>query len=237
MLAMFFFLALYLQNVNGYSPLEAGIRFLPSTAVIIVLGPIAGRLTDRIGPRPLMTAGLLLVAAALFWTGHLEVDSGYGSLVGGFVLLGVGMGLVMSPMSAAAMNAVAPQKAGVASGILSMSRMVGGTFGVAAMGALIIGLGRARLGDLLPALPAGQRDRIAESLGAGGATSAGGRVGDAAQEAFVSALNSGMRLGALVALVGAAAAWALIAPGTPDHGAEAAAEGALAAPAAEPARA
>jgi hypothetical protein len=153
------------------------------------------------------------------------------------VLLGVGMGLVMSPMSAAAMNAVAPQKAGVASGILSMSRMVGGTFGVAAMGALIIGLGRARLGDLLPALPADQRDRIAESLGAGGATSAGGRVGEAAQEAFVSALNSGMRLGALVALVGAAAAWALIAPGTADHGPEAAAEGALAAPAAEPARA
>ena len=235
MLAMFFFLALYLQNINGYSPLEAGIRFLPSTAVIIVLGPIAGRLTDRIGPRPLMTAGLLLVAAALFWQGHLEVDSGYSALLGGFVLLGLGMGLVMSPMSAAAMNAVAPQKAGVASGILSMSRMVGGTFGVAAMGALIVGLGRARLGDLLPALPDSQRDAIAESLGAGGATSGTGRVAAAAQEAFVSALNSGMRLGALLALVGAAAAWALIAPGTPAHGPEAAAEGAIGAPAAEPA--
>jgi EmrB/QacA subfamily drug resistance transporter len=235
MLAMFFFLALYLQNVNGYSPLEAGIRFLPSTAVIIVLGPIAGRLTDRIGPRPLMTAGLLLVAGALFWQGHLEVDSGYGSLLGGFVLLGLGMGLVMSPMSAAAMNAVAPQKAGVASGILSMSRMVGGTFGVAAMGALIVGLGRARLGELLPALPAGQRDAVAESLGAGGATAGTGRVAGAAQEAFVSALNSGMRIGALVALVGAAAAWALIAPGTPARAHEAAAEGAIGAPAAEPA--
>ena len=57
MLAMFFFLALYMQNVKGYSPLEAGVRFLPSTAVIIVVGPIAGRLTDRIGPRPLMTPG------------------------------------------------------------------------------------------------------------------------------------------------------------------------------------
>jgi EmrB/QacA subfamily drug resistance transporter len=236
MLAMFFFLALYMQNVNGYSPLEAGIRFLPSTAVIIVLGPIAGRLTDRIGPRPLMTAGLLLVAGALFWQGHLEVDSGYGSLVGGFVLMGLGMGLVMSPMSAAAMNAVAPQKAGVASGILSMSRMVGGTFGVAAMGALIVGLGRARLGDLLPALPAAERDAIAESLGAGAATSGTGRVAAAAQEAFVSALNSGMRIGAIVAVVGAAAAWALVAPGTAGSPAttEAAAEGAAAAPGGDP---
>ena len=242
MLATFFFLALYLQNINGYSPLEAGVRFLPSTAVIIVLGPIAGRLTDRIGPRPLMTLGLLLVSASLFWQGHLAVDTSYGFLVGAFVLLGLGMGLVMSPMSAAAMNAVAPQKAGVASGILSMSRMVGGTFGVAAMGALIIGLGRVRLGELLPALPGEQRARIAETLGAGGA-GAGGRVGEAAQEAFVSALNSGMRIASIVALVGAAAAWALVAPGAAAGPArvEAGPDGAAAAPGgdpvAEPARA
>jgi MFS family permease len=114
MLAMFFFLALYMQNIRGYSPLEAGVRFLPSTLVIIVVGPIAGRLTDRIGPRPLMTLGPLLTAGALFWQGHLAVDTSYGFLVGAFVLMGLGMGLVMSPMSAAAMNAVAPQKAGVA---------------------------------------------------------------------------------------------------------------------------
>ena len=62
MLAMFFFLALYMQNIRGYSPLEAGVRFLPSTLVIIVVGPIAGRLSDRIGPRPLMVGGLLMVA-------------------------------------------------------------------------------------------------------------------------------------------------------------------------------
>ena len=58
MLAMFFFLALYMQNILGYSPLQAGVRFLPSTLVIIFVAPIAGRLTDRIGPRPLIIAGL-----------------------------------------------------------------------------------------------------------------------------------------------------------------------------------
>ena len=236
MLAMFFFLALYMQNIKGYTPLQTGVRFLPSTAVIIVVGPIAGRLTDRIGPRPLMTLGLLITGASLFWQGHLATDTSYGFLVGAFVLMGLGMGLVMSPMSAAAMNSVAREKAGVASGILSMSRMVGGTFGVAAMGALITGLGRSRLADLLPTLPAAQRDRIAESLGAGGATDLPERVRGAAEEAFVSALNSGLRIAALLAVVGAAIAWALIAPGTAAAAAEPepAPEGAVAAPGGEP---
>lgn len=211
MLAMFFFLALYMQNVKGYSPLQAGVRFLPSTAVIIFMGPIAGRLADRVGPRKPMVAGLLMVAAALFWQGHLEVDTSYGFLAGAFVLMGLGMGMVISPMSTAAMNAVDPMKAGVASGIVSMSRMVGGTFGVAAMGALITGLGKAKLDDTLPAVPAGQRQELADSLGAGGATRAAGNVGDAAREAFVYALNHGLRIGAAVAAVGALVAWMLVA--------------------------
>jgi EmrB/QacA subfamily drug resistance transporter len=214
MLAMFFFLALYMQNVKGYSPLEAGVRFLPSTAVIIVIGPIAGRLADRIGPRPLMTLGLLLTAGSLFWQGHLTTDTSYGLLVGAFVLMGLGMGLVMSPMSTAAMNAVEQTKAGVASGILSMSRMVGGTFGVAVMGALITALGKSKLHDLLPALPAGQRDTLAESLGAGG-TQVSGQIGDAVQQAFVSALNDGLRMASVVAAIGAALAWALISDEVP----------------------
>jgi EmrB/QacA subfamily drug resistance transporter len=211
MLAMFFFLALYMQNIKGYSPLQAGVRFLPSTVIIIFAGPIAGRLSDRVGPRPLMVTGLLVVAASLFWQGHLAVDTSYGFLVGAFVLMGLGMGLVMSPMSTAAMNSVDPAKAGVASGIVSMSRMVGGTFGVAAMGALITGLGKSRLDHLLPAVPAGQRQELADSLGAGGSTQASGQAGDAVREAFVYALNNGLRIGAAVAAVGALVAWLLIA--------------------------
>jgi EmrB/QacA subfamily drug resistance transporter len=236
MLAMFFFLALYMQNIKGYTALQTGVRFLPSTAVIIVVGPIAGRLTDRIGPRPLMTLGLLLTGVSLFWQGHLETDTSYGFLVGAFALMGLGMGLVMSPMSAAAMNAVAREKAGVASGILSMSRMVGGTFGVAAMGALITGLGRSRLAELLPGLPAGRRERIAESLGAGAASDVPERVRAAAEEAFVSALNTGLRLAALLAVVGAGVAWVLIAAGSAASAAEAETgpEGAVAAPGGEP---
>jgi EmrB/QacA subfamily drug resistance transporter len=236
MLAMFFFLALYMQNVKGYSPLEAGVRFLPSTVMIIIVGPLAGRLTDRIGPRPLMTLGLVIVAGAMFWQGHLTPDTSYGFLVGAFVLMGVGMGLVMSPMSTAAMNAVAQAKAGVASGILSMSRMVGGTFGVAAMGALVTAIGRNRLDDLLPGLSAQQRADLAESLGAGGAR-AGGDVAAAVGDAFVHALNSGLRLAAVLSLLGAALAWALISDGPAgSEVAEPADDGALTAQGGDPVR-
>jgi EmrB/QacA subfamily drug resistance transporter len=234
MLAMFFFIALYMQNIKGYSPLQAGIRFLPSTAVIIVAGPIAGRLTDRIGPKPLMTLGLLTVAGSLFWQGHLATDTSYGFLVGAFVLMGLGMGLVMSPMSTAAMNAVEHTKAGVASGILSMSRMVGGTFGVAAMGALVSALGKNRIDDLLPQLPESARGKLADSLGAGGAQ-VGGQVGTAVQDAYVYALNNGLRIAAVISALGALLTWMLIAdkPAPAPAAEEVAPEMAVAAPAGE----
>jgi EmrB/QacA subfamily drug resistance transporter len=233
MLAMFFFLALYMQNIKGYSPLQAGVRFLPSTGVIILVGPIAGRLTDRVGPKPLMTLGMLVVAVSMFWQGHLTPDTSYGFLVGAFILMGLGLGLVMSPMSTAAMNAVEQTKAGVASGILSMSRMVGGTFGVAAMGALVTGLGRGRIDSLLPNLPDAQRAKLAESLGAGGAQ-VGGQVGSAVQDAYVYALNSGLRIASLVTVLGALLTWMLIAdkPAAAEA-TEPAADAAIAAPAGE----
>ena len=212
MLAQFFFLALYMQNILHYTPLQAGVRFLPSTLVIIVMGPIAGRLTDRIGPRPLMTTGLLIVATALFIQSRLTVHSGYGLLLPGFILMGLGMGLVMSPMSTAAMNAVDRSKAGVASGVLSMSRMVGGTFGVAVMGALIATIGRSQLDSSLPHVPAATRAAIANSLGGGGA--AGGhatpQIVSAIRRAFVSALGTGLTVGGIVTVIGAVLAFTLV---------------------------
>ena len=210
MLAMFFFLALYMQNIKGYSPLQAGVRFLPSTLVIIVAGPIAGRLTDKVGPRPLMSVGLVLTSASLLWQSFLQVDTSYGFLIGAFALMGLGMGMTMSPMSTAAMNAVEPAKAGVASGILSMSRMVGGTFGVAALGALITALGKSKIADLLPRLPKDARDKLVGGLGTGDTAHAPASIVDASREAFVYALQSGLRLAAAFAFVGAVVAWLLI---------------------------
>jgi len=216
MLAMFFFLALYMQNIKGYSPLQAGVRFLPSTVVIILVAPIAGRLSDRIGPRPLMTAGLLIVAGSLFWQGHLQVDTSYGFLVGAFMLMGLGMGLVMSPMSTAAMNSVQVAKAGVAGGILSMSRMVGGTFGVAAVGALFQQISDNRLQSRLSDVPltASQKTWFMDNVGSGAVKGklsqldpqTAHQVGDALRNTFVNSLSVSLKLSSAVAAVGVAVA-------------------------------
>jgi EmrB/QacA subfamily drug resistance transporter len=220
MLGMFFFMALYIQNILGYSPLEAGVRFLPTTLVIMVLAPIAGRLTDRIGPRPLIAAGLAVVAVSLFMQAEIDVRSGYGELLLPFVLMGVGIALTMSPMSTAAMNAVADAKAGLASGLLSMSRMVGGTFGIAVLGAIFQARSRADLSaELVPlGVGEGRIDAIAEQLGSGGlertlATLPPERIeraSAAAQEAFVDSLAGAIEISAFVAAAGAVLALVLI---------------------------
>jgi EmrB/QacA subfamily drug resistance transporter len=221
MLAMFFFTALYMQNMLGYSAIEAGIRFLPSTLMIVIIAPFAGRAADRIGPRPLIVAGLVLTTIALFLQTRIDVGTGYGLLLPAFVLMGIGMALVMSPMSTAAMNAVQAHKAGVASGILSMSRMVGGTFGVAALGALFQHLSRNYLETHLAGtgIGAAEREHIVENLGAGGKDAVAGldpaqaaQAVGAAKEAFIHALASGMWLGAGVSALGAVLAFFLIAP-------------------------
>ena len=173
MMGVFFFLALYMQDILRYSPLEAGVRFLPSTLMIVGVAPVAGRLADRFGPRWLIVAGLLVIAASLYTFTGIAVDSGYLDLLPGFMLLGIGIALTMSPMTSAAMNAVAVEKAGIASGVLSMFRMVGGSLGVAVTGAIFQGAGRQQLRSRHPAAVrrrAQQRDdrlrRGRRSLGA-----------------------------------------------------------------------
>jgi EmrB/QacA subfamily drug resistance transporter len=136
MMGVFFFLALYMQDILGYSPLEAGVRFLPSALMIVGVAPVAGRLADRFGPRWLIVAGLTILTLSLYSFTGIAVDSTYLDLLPGFMLLGIGIALTMSPMTSAAMNAVAVEKAGIASGVLSMFRMVGGSLGVAVTGAI-----------------------------------------------------------------------------------------------------
>ncbi len=222
MLSMFFFLALYMQNILGYTPLEAGIRFLPSTAILIVTAPVAGRLSDRIGPRPLMTIGLTLVAIALFLQSQVTVHTGYATLLPAFMIMGLGMGLTMSPMSTAAMNAVTRDKAGAASGILSMFRMVGGTFGVAAIGALFQSLARSRIDARLSGLhlPGSVRSQLVDNLGAGAGSKmlhgmdpqTAGRVGAAMKDAFIHALTGGLTLSCACAAAGAVLAFVMVEP-------------------------
>jgi len=212
MLGVFFFLALYMQDILGYSPLEAGVRFLPSTLMIVGVAPVSGRLSDRFGPRWLIAGGLVLVAASLFSFSRIAVDSDYLDLLPGFMLLGIGIAMTMSPMTSAAMNAVPVQKAGIASGVLSMFRMVGGSLGVAVTGAIFQGLVSSRLDTLLggTGISAAQRESIGDQLGGGSIPHVQGlgaaqakEAAAAGNEAFVYALSHAMTVSGFVALAGA----------------------------------
>jgi EmrB/QacA subfamily drug resistance transporter len=222
MLAQFFFMALYMQNILGFSALQAGVRFLPSTLMIIIVAPISGRLADRIGPKPLIMAGLSLLALSLFLQSQIDVNSGYGALLPGFVLLGIGIALTMSPMSTAAMNAVDVTKAGVASGILSMGRMVGGSLGVAVTGALFQSSFSSRLDQLMGGASKASSDKLFEAVSSGqtgqiGHGANGQRMISDAHDAFVHALVSSMRLSLAVVVVGLLAAGTLLRGGLPSR--------------------
>jgi EmrB/QacA subfamily drug resistance transporter len=139
-LAMFgvlFFVSLYLQNILRYSPIEAGAAFMPMTVLIMVIAPIAGRTSDRIGSRWLMTVGMTLVAIALFLLSRLTVNSSYPNLALPMVIAGIGMATAMSPTTAAAMTSVPAAKAGIGSAVLNSFRQVGGSLGVALLGAIL----------------------------------------------------------------------------------------------------
>jgi EmrB/QacA subfamily drug resistance transporter len=138
-LAMFFgafgsisLLAQFFQVAEGYSPLEAGVRTLPWTAMPIFVAPVAGVLSDRIGSRPLMAAGLALQSLALAYLALVTApDVAYTALVPGFVMAGAGMALVFAPAANAVLGSVRPGEAGQASGATNTIREIGGVLGVA----------------------------------------------------------------------------------------------------------
>jgi EmrB/QacA subfamily drug resistance transporter len=132
-----FFVSLYMQNVLGYSPVRAGAAFLPMTLLIVAIAPLAGRLSDRIGSRWLVTGGMTLVALQLFYFSRLGVHESYTTLVPAMLIGGVGMASVMSPSNAAALGGVPVDRAGVGSAVVNTSRQVGGSIGIALMGAIV----------------------------------------------------------------------------------------------------
>ncbi len=137
MFGIFFFVSLYMQNILGYTPVHTGVVFLPMTLLVVVSAPLAGKLTDLIGPRWPIVAGMILLAAGLFEFSRLGLGAGFVDLLPGMLVGGLGMGLAMGPMTTAALSTVSLDEAGVASGVVTTSRQVGGALGVAVMGAIV----------------------------------------------------------------------------------------------------
>jgi EmrB/QacA subfamily drug resistance transporter len=129
-----FYLTLYFQNVKGYSPQQAGVRSLPMTMMILFVAPLGGRLVTKVGPRALMTVGMLLAAIGLLGLSRLQVDSSYNVIWPFQIMMGAGMALTMPSVSSTGMSAVDHTKAGIASGVINASRQVGGALGIAVLG-------------------------------------------------------------------------------------------------------
>jgi EmrB/QacA subfamily drug resistance transporter len=213
MFSMFLYITIYIQSVLGYSPLEAGVRFLPLTLLSFGVAPIAGRLSDRVPTRVLLGLGLGAVGVGLLLMRGVDAGSDWTALLPGFILSGIGIGIANPGIGQAAIAVVPPSRAGMASGINTTFRQVGIATGVAALGAIFQSRIENKLGELLPQAKSG----LGELVASGGSKAAAhvappgtrSQVVHGATVAFTSALNDIMLVGAVIAFVGAALGFAL----------------------------
>ncbi|WSQ11192.1 MFS transporter [Streptomyces sp. NBC_01231] len=161
MFGSIFLLSQYMQGVLGYSPTEAGLRMLPWTGMPMLVAPIAGILSDRIGGRPVVAAGLFLQAAGLGWMASVvTADASYSIQLPGLIISGIGMALYFAPAANLVMSSVRPQEQGIASGANNALREVGGALGIAIMASIFSAQGGYETGQtfvdgLRPALVTG----------------------------------------------------------------------------------
>ena len=213
MFGIIYFLTLYMQNVRGYSALESGVRTLPMTLMVMLIAPIAGKLSSRIGPRPLMVGGMLVMSLGLASLTRLSIDASYWTVIfPSFIFVGAGVSMTMPTTTGVAMGSVDPARAGIASGVVNASRQVGGALGVAVLGSIAATVASAHWADNAPA--ALQRARPVASIRSsiGGQAAQIGRVAGcrgqlAASHAFVDGVTTAMTVGSLIALAGAVIAF------------------------------
>jgi EmrB/QacA subfamily drug resistance transporter len=214
MFALFLYLTLYIQNQLGYSALEAGLRFLPTTIVAFLMAPVSGKLSERYGVRWFLGVGLTLVGAGLLLMAGLDPGDGWTALLAGFFVAGGGIGIANPALATAAVGVVEPQKAGMGSGINSTFRQVGIATGIAAWGAVFQHLVNDRA------------ESFARSVGAGRPLAAEGSFSDfisfglyrrlgpdavaAGRDAFLHGLNHILVYAAILAFVGAALSLVLV---------------------------
>jgi EmrB/QacA subfamily drug resistance transporter len=217
MIGTIFFLTLYLQDVRGYSPAQAGLRLLPLSGMILLFAPVAGKLSDRVGSRGFMTAGPALTAAGLALLLHTGPATAYATvLLPAFLAMGAGWAITLAPMSTAVMGSARASQAGVASAVANTSREVGGVLGVAALGALTTSVFNSTLLARLTAagIPAAQAGRIltrvAATAATGGSAATGPVVSQAIQSSFVHAMHVGVVAAVIAMLAASAASFAFV---------------------------
>jgi hypothetical protein len=216
--AQFLYLTLYLQNYLGYSPLEAGLRYLPITLLAFLFGPIAGALISRVPAYLLMCAGLGATGVGLLLMSGIEAGAEWTTLLGGFLVAGAGVGLLNPVIANVAVSVVPKEQSGMAAGINDTFRQVGIAVGIAAWGAILVARGADKTGGLAAGTPpaSGERPReLIEAASSGNLAQALAAVppqarqvvSNVAGEGFLAGLNGVLILAGLVSLAGALALW------------------------------
>jgi EmrB/QacA subfamily drug resistance transporter len=132
--SMFFFISLYMQNVLGYSAIKAGLSYLPLAVTIIIAAAVASQLVTRVGFKPILAVGMLLISGGLLWFGQISADGGFlTDVLGPSLLAAVGLGFAFVPQTIAAVSGVADREAGLASGLINTSQQIGGALGLAVL--------------------------------------------------------------------------------------------------------
>jgi EmrB/QacA subfamily drug resistance transporter len=211
--ALFLYLTLYLQSFLGLSPVEAGVRYLPITLASFFVAPLAGMALARVQARYLLSGGLALVGIGLALMSGLDMSSDWTALLAGFLVAGIGVGLLNPVIADVALSVVPKEQSGMASGINDTFRQVGVAVGIAAWGAVFLGSGASKTQELAGGAVNGDQARElveATSSGALGqavaAVPAGAQdtVRSAAEQGFLHGFNEILLLGAILSLVGSA---------------------------------
>jgi Major Facilitator Superfamily len=202
-----FLLTQHLQFVLGYTPLQAGVRILP-IAALVVAAPLSAPLTERIGTKLVVVAGLLTVAGALWLLSTVQLSDGYGLVAAALALLGTGMGLVMAPATESIMGSLPLAKAGVGSAMNDTTRQVGGALGVAVLGSILAASYGAAIQPALQGAPPPIAQAAGDSIGA--ATTIAAQLGppgqgllEAARSAFLQGMGDAVQVGAGTAALAA----------------------------------
>ena len=219
--ALFLYLTLYLQNYLGYSPLQAGLRYLPITLVPFLVAPLAVALMARVRARVLMAISLALVGGGLLLMSGLTASDGWTALLPGFIVAGIGVGLLNPVIADVAVSVVSKEQSGMAAGINDTFRQVGIAVGVAAWGAIFLGRGADKISALTAGTPAaagGHARELIEAASGGKLAQAlqavphGSRalVENATRQGFLSGLDTILVIGSVLAFAGAAFALWLV---------------------------
>ncbi len=205
------YLSLYVQNTLGYSPVQAGLRFLPLSLVSFAVAPATGRLIGKVPMRMLLGVAMVAAAAGLASIAHLTATSTWLVLLPGFILAGIGLGITSTGLSSAALSAVEPAHAGMAAGLVNTLRQVGTATGVAVLGALYASRVTTATLHALAGLPAppGAAQRLAAAVASGAGTRVAAVVPPAARAAVTHAARAGTASGLNDVLLAAAAFAAL----------------------------